>query len=81
MWNPTSIITEAADVYAVGAVFYWLLIGETLIGEISTNIVDEDFDFLNEISTPRVWGRNAILHVKKYYRLHLLKIPLTVSVI
>jgi len=75
MWNPTSIITEAADVYAVGAVFYWLLIGETLTDEISTNIVDDDFDFLDEISIPTAWGRNAILYVKKILSATLIKNP------
>jgi len=54
MWN-TNTITEAADVYAVGAFFYWLLTGEMATNEITTNISDKKFLFLAKAKINPTW--------------------------
>lgn len=41
-------ISEATDIYAIGAVFYWLITGERITEDTSTQILRNDFSFLDK---------------------------------
>ena len=50
MWD-TDKITETADVYAIGAIFYWLLTGEKVTRDLLGSIFRSDFSFLYKADT------------------------------